>query len=192
MPKSTDTQHSILIVSSSGQFDAIVNRSLTGYITKDICKSAAIARRFVLERYYDLVVINAPLPDENGEDLAMDVSENCNASILLVTPQDVADAAMERLSDHGILIVPKPAPGGRIDKAIRFLFSIQDRMHAIERKRQAAEEKIEELRIVSKAKILLVEKKKMTEDEAHRYIGKQAMDRGVSRRRIAERILDDL
>ena len=192
MPKSMDTQHSILIVSSSGQFDAIVNRSLTGYITKDICKSAAIARRFVLERYYDLVVINAPLPDENGEDLAMDVSENCNASILLVTPQDVADAAMERLSDHGILIVPKPAPGGRIDKAIRFLFSIQDRMHAIERKRQAAEEKTEELRIVSKAKILLVEKKKMTEDEAHRYIGKQAMDRGVSRRRIAERILDDM
>lgn len=192
MPKSMDTQHSILIVSSSGQFDAIVNRSLNGYISKDICKSAAIARRFVLERYYDLVVINAPLPDENGEDLAMDVSENCNASILLVTPQDVADAAMERLSDHGILIVPKPAPGGRIDKAIRFLFSIQDRMHAIERKRQAAEEKIEELRIVSKAKILLVEKKKMTEDEAHRYIGKQAMDRGVSRRRIAERILDDL
>lgn len=192
MPKSMDTQHSILIVSSSGQFDAIVNRSLTGYISKDICKSAAIARRFVLERYYDLVVINAPLPDENGEDLAMDVSENCNASILLVTPQDVADAAMERLSDHGILIVPKPAPGGRIDKAIRFLFSIQDRMHAIERKRQAAEEKIEELRIVSKAKILLVEKKMMTEDEAHRYIGKQAMDRGVSRRRIAERILDDL
>ncbi len=192
MPKSIDTQHSILIVSSSGQFDAIVSRSLTGYISKDICKSAAIARRFVLERYYDLVVINAPLPDENGEDLAMDVSENCNASILLVTPQDVADAAMERLSDHGIMIVPKPAPGGRIDKAIRFLFSIQDRIHAIERKRQAAEEKIEELRIVSKAKILLVEKKKMTEDEAHRYIGKQAMDRGVSRRRIAERILDDL
>lgn len=192
MPKSIDTQHSILIVSSSGQFDAIVSRSLTGYISKDICKSAAIARRFVLERYYDLVVINAPLPDENGEDLAMDVSENSNASILLVTPQDVADAAMERLSDHGILIVPKPAPGGRIDKAIRFLFSIQDRIHAIERKRQAAEEKIEELRIVSKAKILLVEKKKMTEDEAHRYIGKQAMDRGVSRRRIAERILDDL
>lgn len=192
MPKSIDKQHSILIVSSSGQFDAIVSRSLTGYISKDICKSAAIARRFVLERYYDLVVINAPLPDENGEDLAMDVSENCNASILLVTPQDVADAAMERLSDHGILIVPKPAPGGRIDKAIRFLFSIQDRIHAIERKRQAAEEKIEELRIVSKAKILLVEKKKMTEDEAHRYIGKQAMDRGVSRRRIAERILDDL
>ncbi|MCR5409681.1 MAG: ANTAR domain-containing protein [Lachnospiraceae bacterium] len=192
MPKSIDTQHSILIVSSSGQFDAIVSRSLTGYISKDICKSAAIARRFVIERYYDLVVINAPLPDENGEDLAMDVSENCNASILLVTPQDVADAAMERLSDHGILIVPKPAPGGRIDKAIRFLFSIQDRIHAIERKRQAAEEKIEELRIVSKAKILLVEKKKMTEDEAHRYIGKQAMDRGVSRRRIAERILDDL
>ena len=105
MPKSIDTQHSILIVSSSGQFDAIVSRSLTGYISKDICKSAAIARRFVLERYYDLVVINAPLPDENGEDLAMDVSENCNASILLVPPQATKTTAIapERVMIESLL-----------------------------------------------------------------------------------------
>jgi response regulator NasT len=50
---------------------------------------------------------------------------------------------------------------------------------------------MEELRLVSKAKILLVEKKQMTEDEAHRFIGKQAMNRGISRRKIAEEILDD-
>jgi response regulator NasT len=51
---------------------------------------------------------------------------------------------------------------------------------------------MEELRLVSKAKVLLVEKKKMTEDEAHRLIGKQAMDQGISRRRAAQRLLDDL
>ena len=32
-------------------------------------------------------------------------------------------------------------------------------------------------------------KAKMTEDEAHKYIGKEAMDQGVSRRKIAEAIL---
>ena len=51
---------------------------------------------------------------------------------------------------------------------------------------------MEEIRIVSKAKILLVEKKKMTEDEAHRYIGKMAMDHGVSRKRIAEQLIEDI
>ena len=61
----------------------------------------------------------------------------------------------------------------------------------MEKKRLSLEEKMEELRVVSKAKILLVERKHMSEDEAHRYIGKCAMNRGVSRRKIAEEILDD-
>ena len=62
----------------------------------------------------------------------------------------------------------------------------------VEKKRLAAEEKLNELKIVSRAKILLVEKKGMTEDEAHRHIGKRAMDAGVSRRRIAEEITEEL
>ena len=61
-----------------------------------------------------------------------------------------------------------------------------------EKKIQKAEEKLEELKIVNQAKFLLIEKKHMTEDEAHRYIGKQAMDGGISRGRAAQRILDDL
>ena len=37
----------------------------------------------------------------------------------------------------------------------------------------------------------LMEHRHMTEAEAHRYIGKQAMDHGMSRKRIAQEILDD-
>ena len=48
------------------------------------------------------------------------------------------------------------------------------------------------MRVVNKAKLVLINKKKMSEDEAHRYIGKLAMDNGISRGRAAERILDDL
>ena len=51
---------------------------------------------------------------------------------------------------------------------------------------------MEELRIVSRAKLLLMEKRHMTEDEAHRLIGKQAMDKGLTRRQAAEKILDEL
>ncbi len=41
-------------------------------------------------------------------------------------------------------------------------------------------------------KCLLIEKKRMTEAEAHRFIGKQAMDQGLSRRRAAMRLLEEL
>lgn len=192
MPRDDDMQHSILIVSASAQFDTIARKSLKNAITIDSRKSAALARRCVLERYYDLVIVNAPLPDESGEECALDVAEKCSASVLLVAPQEVYEEVLDRVTDQGILVMAKPFPRGSMDKSIRFLFAVQNRMRRLERKVETAQEKMEELRLVSKAKLLLIEKKHMTEEEAHRMIGRQAMNSGVSRGRIAERILEEL
>lgn len=192
MPRADDIQHSVLIVSASGQFDAIVRKSLKNAMTIDSRKSAAMARRCILERYYDLVIVNAPLPDESGEEYALDVTEKCSASVLIVAPQEIYEEVLDHVTDHGILVIPKPFPKGRMDRAIRFLFAVQSRVRHLEREVLAVREKMDEMRLVSKAKVLLVEKKHMTEDEAHRFIGKQAMNSGVSRGRIAEKILDEL
>jgi response regulator NasT len=48
---------------------------------------------------------------------------------------------------------------------------------------------MEEIRIVNRAKWLLISEIKMDEPNAHRYIEKQAMDRCVSKREIAEEII---
>lgn len=48
---------------------------------------------------------------------------------------------------------------------------------------------MEDIRVVNKAKWFLIEQLKMTEQEEHRYIEKQAMDRCVTKRVIAENIL---
>ena len=54
---------------------------------------------------------------------------------------------------------------------------------------RATEEKIEEIRIVNRAKWLLISQISMDEPGAHRYIEKQAMDRCISKREIAEEII---
>ena len=48
---------------------------------------------------------------------------------------------------------------------------------------------MEEIRLVNRAKWLLIEQLRMTESEAHRYIEKQAMDRCVTKLSIAENII---
>ena len=53
----------------------------------------------------------------------------------------------------------------------------------------ALEEKIEEIRLVNRAKWLLIERLGMTEAEAHRYIEKQSMDQRIPRRELAENII---
>lgn len=192
MPGRTDMRHSILIVSASEQFDAAVRKTLKGFMMVDSRKSVALARRSVLERYYDLVVIHFPMPDEAGEQFALDVTEQCRASVLLVVPVEIYEEVLEYVSDRGILAISKPMIHERLDKAIRFLLSVQNRMHELEERVQTVEEKMEEIRIINKAKFLLVERERMTEDEAHRFIGKSAMDNGISRKRAAMRLLEDL
>ena len=194
MQKSDDIQHSVLIVSASEQFDSLVKRSLPQkkIMSLEIKTSGGAARRCILERYYDEVIINGPLPDENGEALAMDITEKCSASVLLVVPKEIYEDVLETVTDSGVLVLPKPSPKGRIDKAVRFLMAGREKLRLLEKKVESLQEKMEELRIIDRVKILLMEKKGMSEDDAHRFIGKTAMDNGISRGRAARRILNDI
>ena len=51
---------------------------------------------------------------------------------------------------------------------------------------------MDQMRLVNKAKFMLIEEKHISEDEAHRMIGKVAMDNGISRGKAAQKIIDDL
>ena len=52
------------------------------------------------------------------------------------------------------------------------------------------QKKIEEIRLVDRAKCVLIQYLNMTEAEAHRYIEKQAMDMRKTKKTIAENILN--
>lgn len=49
--------------------------------------------------------------------------------------------------------------------------------------------KIEDIKMIDRAKCILIQYLNMTESEAHRYIEKQAMDMRTTRKTIAEGIL---
>ena len=72
---------------------------------------------------------------------------------------------------------------------IALLCGTRERLRRMEQKTASIEEKMDEIRLVNRAKWLLIEQLRMTESEAHRYIEKQAMDRCVTKRSIAENII---
>ena len=77
MPSNEQRRNNILLVSGSDQFDAKVHKALPekGLVFVDKKKTATLARRALLEKRYDLVVINAPLSDEMGYDLTLPITE---------------------------------------------------------------------------------------------------------------------
>jgi response regulator NasT len=59
----------------------------------------------------------------------------------------------------------------------------------IKKENEGLHRKIEELRIVNRAKYILMQYLSFTEEQAHRYIEKQAMDLRQTKIKIAENIL---
>ena len=192
MYRQSDIRYSILIVSSSERFVHFVKKSLEGFITIDVKKSGTLARRSLVERDYDIIVINSPLPDESGIELVRDSSDRSRGLILFVTPVEVYDDVLENVTDRGVLVITNEMVDDRLDKAIRYLTALQGRIHRLEQKTLTLEEKMTEIRLVNRAKALLIKNKGVSEDEAHKMIGKLAMDNGVSRGEVARKLIEEI
>ncbi len=184
----------ILLVSGSEQFNIVAKNMLpSGQVSViEIKKSASTARRAMLEREYDIILVNAPLSDELGVNFALDMAEHHTAGIMLAVPSEISNDVSDHLIDLGPIVISKPINKNDMKKVIRHLFAVQNQFYQMKRELAAKEEKIDEIRIINKAKWRLIDIRKMSEDEAHRYIGKYAMDNGLTKRKAATIILEDL
>ena len=93
------------------------------------------------------------------------------------------------MSLHGVFTLPKPTSKPTLLTALNWMSSARERLRKSEKKALSIEEKMEEIRIVNRAKWILIRELKLDEPEAHRYIEKQAMDRCISKRIVAEEII---
>ena len=187
----TERRYSVLLVSSSPKF----NESMLALLPESrfypvaAVSDVSSARRRLLENKYDIVIINAPLPDDFGTRLALYICENSGAGVLLLVKAEHYPDINGRVSPFGVLALPKPTTSRAVSQSLQLLCGTRERLRRMEQKTASIEEKMGEIRIINRAKLLLMEQLKMTEKEAHRFIEKQAMDRCVTRITIAQSIL---
>lgn len=183
--------YSVLLVAASDKFNATTLELLpaTDYWPVVTVKSVAEARRRLLEQNYDIVIINAPLPDDFGMHLAIDVCSGSDAGVLLLVKNELYNDIYARVVEFGVMTLSKPTSVQIISQTLRILCATRERMRQASVRQATVEEKMEEIRLVNRAKWLLIECLSMTEGDAHRYIEKQAMDLRVSRREVAENII---
>ena len=183
--------YSVLVISAKENFNVSLQSLLpeSKYSPVQIVSSFSSAKRMLLERSFDFILINTPLPDDFGTRVAIEISANKGTVILLLVRNEVYEEVCDKVTEYGILTLPKPASKQMVIHTLNFMAGIRERLRKLEKKSLSMEEKMEEIRLVNRAKWVLIGELKMTEADAHRYIEKQAMDRCVSRREIAEEII---
>ena len=183
--------YSVLVVSAAEK----VNKALCSILTLAHCSpirvvtSVSAAKRAWNERSFDFVIINAPLPDDVGADLAVDIGASQSAVVLLLLPSEIYTIVREKTAGEGVFTLGKPVSHAAFSTALDWMVCIREKLGKLEKKTLSIEEKMEEIRLVNRAKWLLISKLQMDENQAHRYLEKQAMDRCIPRRDVAKEII---
>lgn len=183
--------YSVLVVSAAESLNTALRDLLpeSKYSPVKYVLSVSAAKRAAADREYDFVVINSPLPDDTGVRFAVDVCGSKGTVVLFLVRAELLADVYDRVAEHGVFTISKPVNRLMLATAFSWLSSARERLRKAENKTLSLEEKMEEIRTVNRAKWLLISELKMDEPEAHRYIEKQAMDRCVTRREVAEEII---
>ena len=183
--------YSVLIVTATDSFTEKIMPLLpvTDYWPVTVVRSIGEARRKISETAFDIVLINAPLPDDFGMRLAVDICTGSGAGVLLLVRNDQFDDIYARVVSYGVLTLSKPTSMQMVAQNLRILCATRERMRQMEAKQATVEEKIEEIRLVNRAKWLLIQQEGISEADAQHRLEKQAMDNRVSKKQVAEEII---
>lgn len=183
--------YSVLLVSGSYKFCDAFSQMLppSKYQPVRIASSANEAKRCTVEHIYDFVVIDLPLPDEAGTRFAIDCCRSQSTVVLIFVKNEVYPEVFDKIVEHGIFALTKPTSRLALSQALSWMASARERLRRLEKKTFSIEERMEEIRIINRAKCLLISERKMGEPEAHHYIEKCAMDHCISKKEAAQSII---
>jgi response regulator NasT len=154
-----------------------------------IASTGVETRRALSSSSFDCAVINCPLPDEYGHELAELATSNPSTGCVLIVKEENADHIAERVEDYGAMVIPKPIGRHNFYRSMRFVSAARKRMLGIQTENLKLQKKLEEIRTVNRAKLALMQYLGFTEQQAHRYIEKQAMDLRCTKLEVAHNVI---
>lgn len=183
-----------MIVSAGANANEYLSARLSelGYTRSVILPSGTEARRRMLEADFELILVNAPLPDEFGHELCAAAVDQTDAGVVLLAKAAACEELMADMNQQGVLVVGKPFSNALFIQAVHMAAAGNHRLQRLRAENDRIQARLAQLRLVDRAKCLLIERRGLTEAEAHRTIEKQAMDTRRSRAEVAQEILDAL
>ncbi|MCL2066471.1 MAG: ANTAR domain-containing protein [Treponema sp.] len=184
---------SALIITSTEKSFAFIAQMLRAHndISAVHAHNCGEGRRVLLERGFDFVIISSPLPDETGEKLARQIAMSELSQVILAVDSEIYGQVSAACGKDGLLTISIPINEEIFRQAFCLAKTMRIRLSAVKSENESLKQKIDNIRIIDRAKSILISSCGMSEHEAHRHIEKRAMDTRRSKRVIGEKIIHD-
>ena len=179
--------HSVLLVSR----DSKIISQISAFLVQPLFELTTTsdfneARRLATERSFNIIIADSG--DGYDTDFAINVADSYS-TILLLVPNEHFDEISYRVEGYGILTITKPFEPFYLYNMMKIAIAVQYKVQVLSSQTTKLKVKMEEIKQVNRAKMLLMSNMNMSEQEAHRYIEKEAMDRGMKKTAISEEII---
>lgn len=125
--------------------------------------------------------------DGRGAELSLKIAA-CGLTVVFVATRHLPSVVADKLSAGGVCVLDA-TDDEAAEMFFRQLFALRAAIEAMRRENAGLRKKVAEAQAVGRAKCLLVERRNMTEQSAHKFIEKTAMDNRLSRYAVAENII---
>lgn len=183
--------NSILIITSDEKSVGLLRKLISEGVCEvtDSASDVKEGLKMLSERSYDLVIINAPVGGGSALDAAANIVQSTGAFVLLIVKNELEEEIQEKAACYGIVTLGKPLGKAMFYKTLHIMDALKNRISGIERENEKLHKKIEDTRLINRAKGILMEYLSMTEMQAHKYLERQAMDLRVTKAEVARRLL---
>lgn len=147
------------------------------------------AEELVGETDFDVIVINTPILDGGGIDLSLRLSKSTSSGIFVLLKSEAYEKCCDALESGGVFAVQKPLNRSAFCQNLKIWEISKKRLGKLENENAKLKSQVEEMKIINRAKFTLMQCLTMSEQQAHRYIEKQAMDLRISKLQVAQRVL---
>lgn len=136
---------------------------------------------------FDIVVI---LYSQTQSGL-LNFAKSLNAQVLMVCKQEIYDQVLYQCKDSGIIVLSYPIKKEVLFQALLVLQSMQEKILKYEKKITSLEQKYLELKMVDHCKLVLISNYHWSEEKAHHYIEKMAMEQNKTKFLVAKELLEE-
>lgn len=180
----------LLVSDSSGRAKELA--SFTGRLTgiaADHSFTSSEAGQLMESGQYSAMIVNTPLRDSQGLDLCAHVCQKLRYPVVLITSQVIADRIEAEFREKGIIVIARPIEKSSYRLIMNCLAASGALTADLREENRGLKSELEENHLVARAKALLIKNMKMTEEQAHKFIERQAMDLRLPKKQIARNIL---
>ena len=138
----------------------------------------------------DLLIAVMPLSDGTGVEGIINVAQrHPQLMTILLVRQEAYEQVSYQCRNQQVFVIAMPFKRQVLAEAASFMLRLRTVMDDKDKELARLRKNLSEIRVITSAKIRLVQTRQMTEEEAHYYLEKEAMDRSLTKKEVAEEIL---